>query len=206
MTKRLLELFSGSKSVSKAIGNQFTEVISVDIFEEWKPSICIDILQWDYKQYPPGHFDVIWASPPCQEFSCLNNSNPQKTPNIDWADSIVIRTLEIIEYFNPSKFVIENPQTGILKDRPYMLGIPFVDIDYCQFSDWGYRKRTRFWTCIDGLPDVLCPGKGKCVSMIGINHKTGIGNIKKKEYRVPGVKRILTRYAIPEKVIKYLLT
>jgi len=207
MVKRLLELFSGSKSVSKAIGSDFQEIISIDILEDWKPTICVDILRWDYKQYPSGHFDTIWASPPCQEFSCLNNSHPNKTPNLEWADSIVQKTIEIIDYFNPRAFVIENPQTGSLKDRPYMIGIPFIDIDYCQMSDWGYRKRTRFWTCVDNLSDVLCPGKGKCKSMIGGSHKSGIGNGNRyEEYRAPGVKRILTRYAIPEKAIQYLLS
>jgi hypothetical protein len=42
--------------------------------------------------------------------------------------------------------------------------------------------------------------------MIGGSHKSGIGNGNRyEEYRAPGVKRILTRYAIPEKAIKYLL-
>ncbi len=26
-----------------------------------------------------------------------------------------------------------------------MKGIPFVNVDYCQYSDWGYQKPTRFW-------------------------------------------------------------
>ena len=26
-----------------------------------------------------------------------------------------------------------------------MEDIPYVDIDYCQFSDWGYQKPTRIW-------------------------------------------------------------
>jgi hypothetical protein len=27
-----------------------------------------------------------------------------------------------------------------------MKDIPFYDVDYCMYSDWGYKKRTRIWT------------------------------------------------------------
>ena len=26
-----------------------------------------------------------------------------------------------------------------------MKDIPFIDVDYCMFSDWGYQKPTRIW-------------------------------------------------------------
>ena len=66
---RLLELFSGTKSVSKAIEHLYDEIISVDILNKNNPTYCCDILLWDYKQYPPGYFDAIWASPPCTAFA-----------------------------------------------------------------------------------------------------------------------------------------
>jgi len=121
---RLLELFCGTKSVSKAVGDRFTEVISLDLESKFNPTICINILEWDYKVYPKGYFHTIWASPPCQEFSCLNNARPEKIPNLALADALVQKAIEIIEYFNPERFFIENPQSGSLKDRPYMDGIP----------------------------------------------------------------------------------
>ena len=145
---RLLELFSGTKSVSKAVGHLFNEIISLDNLQEFNPTICCDILSWDYKQYPPGHFDVIWASPPCTEYSKMKYIS-QAPRNLQLADAIAQRTLEIIEYFNPTKWFIENPQTGLLKDREFMAFIPYTDVDYCMYSDWGYRKRTRIWTNTD---------------------------------------------------------
>ena len=202
---RLLELFSGTGSVRKAVGDRFEEVVSLDIC--FDATIKMDIRQWDYKVYPPGYFDVIWASPPCQEFSCLNNARPEKVPNYEWADSLVRKAIEIIEYFQPAKFFIENPQTGCLKDRDYMMGIPFVDVDYCQFSDWGYRKRTRIWTNVDH-GDRVCGGSGECKNMEGGRHKKAIGNSTYDELWVRGKRgegrRLQQRYSIPPKLIQSL--
>jgi site-specific DNA-cytosine methylase len=145
---RLLELFSGTKSVSSAVGSRFDEIVSVDILKKFDPSIVADILEWDYKVYPPGHFDAIWASPPCTEYSKMKYIS-MAPRNLELADRIVQRTIEIIDYFKPDKWFIENPQTGLLKDRPFMLGIPFTDVDYCMYSDWGYKKKTRIWTAVD---------------------------------------------------------
>ena len=199
---RLLELFCGTKSVSKAVGDIFTEVVSVDIVPEFQPTIITDILEWDYKQWPPGYFSVIWASPPCQEFSCLNFARPDKVPDLAKADSLVQKTLEIIEYFNPDAFFIENPQTGTLKSRPYMEGIPFLDFDYCQFG-YPYRKRTRFWTSVDG-EDKLCGPD--CSQKIGKRHKNAIGNSTYQEFWTETGKRLEQRYSIPAGVIKKLFS
>jgi hypothetical protein len=73
-----------------------------------------------------------------------------------WADSLVLKTLEIIEYFKPRLYWIENPQTGLLKTRPFMQGMPYFDIDYCQYGGVGYKKRTRLWTNAPFQPRPLC--------------------------------------------------
>ncbi len=202
--RRLLELFSGTKSVSKAVGTLFDEIISVDVLQEFEPSVVSDILDWDYTKYPPGYFYAIWASPPCTEYSCLNVSNPGKIPNIDLANRIVKRTIEIIEYYNPHIWFIENPQTGTLKNQEFMDFIPFYDVDYCQYSTFGYRKRTRIWTCVDNFKPQLCPGKNQCSQMIpGTNwHKTSNGYYKKDLKRPDSSKE--ERYRIPQKLIHEL--
>ena len=66
---RLLELFSGTKSVGRAFEALGWEVTSLDTDATTRPTICADIQEWDYRTYPPGHFDFIWASPVCTEFS-----------------------------------------------------------------------------------------------------------------------------------------
>jgi hypothetical protein len=196
---RLLELFCGTKSVSKALNY---ETISVDIEASFQPTITADILTWDYTIYPPGHFHTIWASPPCQDFSCLNNARPEKHLNTANAEALVKKAIEIITYFNPERFFIENPQTGTLKDKEFMLGIPYIDMDYCRFG-FPYRKRTRFWTCVNGTSK-LCEGQGVCPEMNGTRHKNAIGNSTYDEFWLTPGKRLEQRYAIPPGVIREL--
>jgi site-specific DNA-cytosine methylase len=106
---RILELFSGTGSMGRAFTNQGWEVTSLDASPKAEATICIDIRLWDYTSYEVGYFDVIWASPVCTHYSIARTT--AKTPrNLEWADSLVLKTLEIIDYFKPSCWYIENPQ------------------------------------------------------------------------------------------------
>ena len=195
---RLLELFSGTKSVSSACNTSFDEVVSVDILPKFNPTHCTDILKWNYKQYPPGYFDVIWASPPCTHYS---KAKTRGVRDIEGSNGIVAKTLEIIEYFNPSRWFIENPETGKLKEQEVMAGLPFYDVDYCQYG-FRYRKRTRIWTNIDTFVPKLCPGIGKCSGMNGTKHIDSCGNARKK-YTDKSMS-LENKYAIPSLLIKDL--
>ena len=65
---RVLELFKGTGSVGRVIKENYpeAEIISLDILKKYQPTHCCDILTFDYKQYPRGHFDLLWASPECK--------------------------------------------------------------------------------------------------------------------------------------------
>ena len=196
---RILELFSGTGSVGKVFGSDGWEVVSLDIDKKANASICVDIRTWDFRIFEVGHFDVVWASPVCTHYSRARTT--AKTPrDFEWADSLVLRALEIIEYFKPKYWYIENPQTGLLKTRPFMLGLPYTDVDYCRYSDWGYKKRTRIWTN-SGYQGKVCLGAGSCASMIGRRHRKsaqrggrGVGlefedhshHTQNELYRIPG--------------------
>lgn len=84
---------------------------------------------------------MIWASPPCTEYSKAKTTGIRK---IAEANEIVLKTIEIIDYFQPNVYFIENPQTGRLKKQPFMRGYWYVDVDYCKYG-FQYRKRTRLW-------------------------------------------------------------
>ena len=147
---RLLELFSGTKSVGKVAETLGYEVTSLDLKNA---DINTDILNWDFKTYEPKHFHVIWASPPCTEYS---RALTTRTRNISSANQVVLKTLEIIEYLDPTYYILENPQTGLLKEQSFMHGLPYKDIDYCKYGML-YRKRTRLWNNVfQWNPKQLC--------------------------------------------------
>ena len=116
----LLELFSGTGSVGTIAKSLGYNVISLDLKNA---DINCDILEWDYKQFDRNHFDFIWSSPPCTEYSVAKTKGIR---NIEYANSIVLKTIEIIKYFNPKYFVIENPQTGLLKNQEFMNEFDFL--------------------------------------------------------------------------------
>jgi len=174
---KLLELFSGTKSVGKVAEQLGYEVVSLDLKNA---DINCNILDWDYTIYEPGNFDVIWASPPCDTFSRLKESNigrngyTKESIQLDIDNiglPILRKTEEIINYFKPKFYFIENPQTGKMKDY---INKPFYDVDYCKYADWGYRKRTRIWTNLKGFDAKTC--KKDCNSIDGNRHKINIGH------------------------------
>ncbi len=114
-------------------------------------------------------------------------------------DKLVLKTLEIIDYFKPGLWWIENPASSKMKDRPFMKDKPFYLVDYCMYSDWGYKKRTRIWTNKKDWCNKLCDKK--CGNMVGSLHKTNLGNnerIKKTNGKRYNQK---DRYRIPEDLI-----
>ena len=149
---KLLELFSGTGSVGKVARELGYEVVSLD--RDMEADIKIDIMDWNpINVYPPNYFDVIWASPPCTEYSRAKTTGIR---DIEGANEVVQRTLDILEYFEPTYWLIENPQTGLLKDQLCMYGIPFKDVDYCRYG-LPYRKRTRIWNNVFSWePKPLC--------------------------------------------------
>lgn len=83
--------------------------------------------------------------------------------DLQGADAIVKRTLDIIAWFKPKYYFIENPATGMLKDRRVVAGIPKITLDYCKYGT-PYRKRTHLWgqPPASFIPKICCYDCAAC--------------------------------------------
>ena len=159
---RLLELFSGTGSVGRAFAARGWEVVSLDSDPKAEPTICQDILTWE----PEGDFDFVWASPVCTEYSRAMTRRPR---SLEAGDRLARRALEIIRKLQPRSWAIENPQTGLLKTRPFMQGLPFQDVTYCKYG-YRYRKATRIWSNLVWEPRPMCRAGSRCEAFAGRSH------------------------------------
>ena len=195
---RILELFSGTGSVGNVCRRLGCEVTSLD--RDMPADIRMDILDWHYASLPPNSFDVIWASLPCTEYSRAKTVGVRK---LDEANAIVKRTLEIIRYFNPRYWMMENPQTGLLKHQSVVADLPYNDLDYCKYG-MPYRKRTRLWNNIEAwTPRPMC--KKDCGHMNGNVHEQSAQ--QSPQMHLASVRqRFRTRdlYKVPEPLIEEL--
>ena len=196
---KVLELFSGTGSVGKVCSELGWETLSLDL--EMKADINIDLMEWDYKKYPKDSFDVIWASPPCTYYSNLQHSwigRKKKNGIITThetieeqrkeSDKLIERTFEIIEYFNPHWWFLENP-LSCLKDRDVMKDKPYYVVDYCKYCDWGYRKRTCIWTNKKDFKPLIC--HKDCENMVYVEGKPQHQKVLANGYEIIDGKKVL---------------
>lgn len=200
---RTLELFAGTQSFSKGIQILWNdaECITVDLLDKFHPTYQADILHWNYRQFPEGHFDVIWASPPCTEYSKAKTRGER---DLAGADALVRKAFEIIDYFKPKAWIVENVGTGLLVHRMEAIrpNLNHTFVDYCCYGK-PYRKRTIFWSNFP-LDLELCKGPGKCKQMVGTKHKGSVGNGTKR-YNEAGISSVWEKDEIPEELILTLI-
>jgi hypothetical protein len=189
----VLELFCGTKSVGKVCDKLGWSSVSVDLEKKFKPTHLCNIMDFDYKQYDKNYFDIIWASPPCTDYSQLKKcwygrkvkkydvlySKELHEKEMDESDNLIKKTLEIIDYFNVKYWFLENP-LSTLKDREVLKHKDYYLVDYCMYSDWGYKKRTCIWTNKKNWNNKLCDNN--CGNMMDINgqklHRERMGTSK----------------------------
>jgi hypothetical protein len=193
----ILELFKGTGSIGEYFSSRGNTVISLDILKKFKPTHCVDILEWDYKVYPVGHFEIIWASPECKVYSSLQQMHIGRKwtsqAHLDETrlehSKYVKKVLEIIDYFKPKHWYIENPYYSKMRLLDCMKNIPSFRYDYCRFG-FEYNKPTRIWTNRTDLEDVKCNCVGKHKYRLGMNGILLEGQVKdptntKNKYRIP---------------------
>jgi hypothetical protein len=199
---------------------RFAEVVSVDFLPKWTPTHCVDILEWanpearaNFQQYPEGYFDVIWASPPCEEYS---QAKTRGNRNLQLADQRVKATLFILNQLKPAYWYIENPRSydpvGLrwrpcMRQLDYMQG-PFDDFlhetNYCKYGS-PYLKPTNIWTNVAGLSLARCSKEtGYCEyrKKHGIHAQTAQGGPTGPHLKGSGGGKNV--YPIPDKLLRVL--
>jgi hypothetical protein len=164
---RVLDLFSGTGSITKAFRSLGHEVDSLDLDPRFAPTFCANVLTWDFKALPRDRYAVVWASCPCEQYSIARSS--AATPrDLALADSLVRRTMEIIAWFQPRAWFMENPLGSLVWRRFDWPRV--VQTSYCSYG-FPYRKNTSIAT---NLRDFFlcdpCGGAGVCAQMVGTRH------------------------------------
>ena len=86
------------------------EVVSLDVDPKSKPTICADVCSWEpLPMFAQGYFDLIWASPPCTEYSRALTRRPRR---LEEGDRTAIRTLELIRDLRAALLVHREPSNG----------------------------------------------------------------------------------------------
>eukprot|EP01052_Picozoa_sp_SAG31_P004023 SAG31_NODE_162_length_21892_cov_343.171936_3_plen_520_part_00 len=167
--RAMIELFCGKGTVSKAFHDKGWIVFTLDKYTKardvpWSEHhFEDDIFSLDEKwlssflrllrnKYGCKQIDFCWASPCCNKYSRASTTeyDCQRRPALEQADKMVEKTFSIIHYFMEKheerfEYVLENPQTGKLKERSLMLARPYIDVSYCLFGA-KVQKHTRLWT------------------------------------------------------------
>ena len=154
---KILELFAGTRSVSRAFERRGGDAYTV----EWDRSFDMITLYEDVAKLTKekviemcgGVPDVIWASPDCTTYSVAAISYHRRKdgetlrPITDYArtcDATNKHVVELIKELKPKYWFIENPRGGLRK-MDFMAGLPRYTVTYCQYGDTR-MKPTDIWT------------------------------------------------------------
>ncbi len=154
----MLELFAGTRSISKAFEAKGHEVFTVEWnkdFENINLYADIGTITAEEILQKFGKPDVIWASPDCSTFSVAAISHHRKknhiTGNLDpvseyakFCDEVDKHVLQLIKDLQPQFYFIENPR-GAMRKMQWMKDLPRYTVTYCQYGE-KRMKPTDIWT------------------------------------------------------------
>ena len=201
---KILELFCGTKSITKVFNLNGWDSYTVDIDNQFHPTLCKDIMLLDSENILKdfGHPDIIWASPPCTAFSVASmgyhwtggkGAFIPKTEFAKLSKEVVIHTIELIQKLNPKYWYIENPR-GALRKMPFMQDLSRYTVTYCQYGDTR-MKPTDIWTN-HPLPNFkpMCHNGDTCHQAAPRGAKTG----------TQGLKGAIDRSVIPQELCEHV--
>jgi hypothetical protein len=203
---RVLVLFCGTGSVERAAVEYYpkAEIVSVDNDPTSAAIHVTTIRAWvngPMRCYPPGYFDIIWASPPCTQYSYAKTIGKR---DFLTADANVKDTFKAIDYLKPAHFFVENPR-GHLRQRPFMHRRRHLlhTVCYCKYGTPN-KKPTNIWTRTPDLILKMCDKNTPC----RYKHEHGVHRVSSQsgpsKNGTPGSGKPKNVYPIPSLLVKKL--
>lgn len=206
---KVLELFAGTRSISKEFEKRGHETYSVEWNKDFENiDLYEDINKLNAKKIIDlcgGIPDVIWASPDCTTYSVAgiykHRKENKSTGNLDpisqyalFCDKTNKHVLDLIQELKPKIYFIENPRGG-LRSMNFMKGLYRYTVTYCQYGE-KRMKPTDIWT---NHPNPKfkppCKNGDKCHESAPRGSRTG----------VQGQKDAIERSRIPEQLCKHIV-
>lgn len=144
--KTILSLFDFTGNWSKPYRDAGYNVVQVDIKHG------IDILTWDYKNLVNVY--GVLAAVPCTDYSVSGArwfKDKDQDGRTEKSNLLTQKTMEIINYFNPVFWVIENPVSRIGRLNPNIgeVKFRFNPYDFAAYmgkpEEEQYSKKTCLW-------------------------------------------------------------
>ena len=202
---RILDLFSGTGSATKAFSDAGHEVIGVELDEKFNAHERDALkLSAQYLIDTYGEFDFIWASPPCTTFSVASIGTHWKDrkPSDKALEAIelVKHTISLINELNPQfGWLIENPR-GLRRKQERMQSFPRRTITYCQYGE-KRMKPTDLWGHVPNWkPRPHCKNGDTCHESAPRGSITGTQGIK------GAAKRSMLPYALGKEIHEAICT
>ena len=204
---KVLELFAGTRSISKAFERKGHQTFSIEWNKDFENiSLYADISKITAKEIIKlcgGVPDIIWASPDCTTYSIAAISHHREyidgilTPKSEYAkfcDKTNKHVLDLIQELKPKYYFIENPRGGMRK-TDFMKGLYRYTVTYCQYGD-KRMKPTDIWT---NHPNPkfkpVCKNGDNCHEKAPRGSKTG----------TQGLKGAKERAVIPEELCNHIV-
>lgn len=160
---KMLDLFAGTRSVSREFEKAGWETYSVDWDRKFKDiSLYADISKLtadDVVKLCGGVPDAVWISPDCTSYSVsaifhhrqkVGDTLVPKSDYAKFCDSTNEHVMQLLEELRPKYFFIENPRAGMrkmdfIRERERTGFMKRYTVTYCQYSDFR-MKPTDIWT------------------------------------------------------------
>ena len=187
---RVLDLFAGTGSATQAFEHRGHQVIRVEVDKQFVADYR-DVMELDWQSL--GHFDFIWASPPCTAFSVASIGhywNKDGTPKHAGAQEglkLVQQAITIIKGLKPTYgFIIENPR-GMLRKMAIMQEFDKTTVTYCQYGDSRMKPTDLFGFVKGWTPKAPCRNSDSCHERAPRGSRTGTQGIQgaKNRSKIP---------------------